>query len=223
MLIFERDIKIKFDDIKSCLDFAEKFSNKGMDKSSKDFGSVSNRKINDMKADTFEGKIAEVAFKKFLEINSIKVGDPLKIDVDFGIESGYMSIDDGQDIKAISYRGLIFSPKVKYDVKSTRMYSKWLLVESHKRDEKLIDPDVYVLVKVDLPRDLESNFDHAVNEILKKGMCKCEISGYAMKKDFYGDDGRPIFIFNRNERLMDADQSFSYIYSMNRCGIKIIY
>ena len=49
------------------------------------------------------------------------------------------------------------------DIKATRDYSKWLLVESHK-----FWSDAYVLVKMTLPRDFEEDISYIDGDQLQE-------------------------------------------------------
>ena len=162
-------IKLNTEEIKLALDFAEKIHEQ-RDQTNTDFG---NRHINrrdqiDFKADTAEGKLAEIALSKFL-----KSSWGIDFQPDFEIYPGQLNIDYGQDIDIYIKNGKARRNIKRIDIKATKSYSKWLLVESHK-----FWSDAYVLVKVDLPRDTETN----LNNFSSNGVA-AEIAGYAFHFD----------------------------------------
>ncbi|MEW6996235.1 hypothetical protein AADZ86_00815 [Colwelliaceae bacterium BS250] len=173
------------EEIQKCIDFGKRFADIKNQKSSLDFGSnaVIKRDITDKIADTIAGKLGEYAFMKFCSNHG------LLIKIDFDITKGKLNIDNGQDISLENNRIL----KTKFDIKESKKNAQWLLIESHKINENIISADVYILVKVDLPKDIESNLNaFNINEI------NAEISGYALKSDFFDSSGFPWFRYKHS-------------------------
>lgn len=156
-------------EISSSFDFAEK-ATYGRSQSKRDFGSQIIRTQKDQIADISEGKMAEIGFKHFLETNF-----RVDVEIDFNHYSELHEIDFGSDIEEIKCSD--GNPRIctyKIDVKTTRPYSQWLLVEGHK-----FWSNAYVLVKTDLPR----NYERDPYSIAKSDV-KTEITGFAYHYDF---------------------------------------
>lgn len=181
------DIALGRDDINRAIEFAKKFWD--AEKSIKDFGSNNDRSSeSDKLADTISGKLAEIAFAKFTlrEFNK-------NIELDFNITTGKLAIDNGQDIAMME--GKI--PILKTDIKGSKKYARWLLIEQHKIDSNLIIADFYVSVSLNLPEDIEKNW-----QIFEtKNTINTKIDGYIKKNKFFSPSGQPWFEYHQNERL----------------------
>ena len=177
---YNREVVLNKTEIQQCVSFGKKFSTTKANKSSRDFGSkvVDLRGITDKQADTIAGKLGEYAFMKFCGAYG------LSIEIDFSVVNGYKNIDDGQDISLVNGHMI----QTKFDIKESKKYSQWLIVESHKIDKNLLLADVYISVKVDLPTNIESNL-----EAFNKDSITAEIAGYAFKDDFFDLTNIPWF------------------------------
>lgn len=197
--IMKQNITLEKDHINSAIGFAKAFWE--AEKSARDHGSGNYRESeSDKLADTISGKLAEIAFSIFA-----KREFGISIELDFSITEGKLAIDNGQDIAMIN--GKI--PSLKTDIKGSKNYAKWLLIEQHKVDENLIIADYYVSVSLNLPKDIEMNwhFFEIQNEI------KANIDGYLHKNKFFSPSGKPWFKYYQGERLY----SIEYIeYAVNR-------
>lgn len=89
------------------------------------------------------GKLAEIAFARFLVVNW-----GIRAKLDFDIHPGALSIDSG-DLAEISCNGTNIKPLINIDVKSTKMGSLWAMVDLQEFNNRKYD--AYVWVKVDLP------------------------------------------------------------------------
>lgn len=89
------------------------------------------------------GKLAEIAFVRFLEVNW-----GIKAKLDFDIHPGTSSTDSG-DLVKINCNGTDVKPIINIDVKSTKMGSLWAMVDLREFNNRRYD--AYVWVKVDLP------------------------------------------------------------------------
>lgn len=91
---------------------------------------------------------------------------------------------------------------ITIDIKATRIYSQYLLVEKQR-----LTSDVYVMVRVDMPRDLESwSVDKLRTYCDQETLIAGEICGYARREDFWdGSADRPYVAFARGQRLIRAD------------------
>lgn len=176
----KRNITLTKNEIQKCISFAEEFASNKAEKSSNDFGStnIRTRDLTDKTADTITGKLAEFAFMKFCQINDIK------IEIDFDISDGRLNIDNGQDI--VSFQGK--ENNIKCDIKGAKHFAQWLMVESHKLDEDLIIADIYIFVKLNLPKGVEQDL-----ELFNESQIDAEIVGYAFKEDFFDSEGNPWF------------------------------
>ena len=176
------EIFLNYSDVRKCCLFAIDFHEAR--KSKYDFG---NSKITrcqmDCIADVFEGKVGELAFKKIMEQGGVYV------DIDFSINSGVCNTDNGQDFKLIQSR----EPKLKYDVKTIKPYSQWLLVEGHKLDPEIIKSDIYILISAEIPSNLEND----ISEIPVEDIF-CKFRGFAFYQDFFDRNDKPYFSFNNH-------------------------
>jgi len=145
------------------------------------------RDLGDYITDWAEGKLAEIAFGKFLESNW-----GIKVDLDFNVYRGPRAIDRG-DVAAIEVGGIKREPKIKMDVKSTKPDSKWATVDLKEFEKRRYD--VYVWVKVGLPLD---HFARPIFEALRGEnlieieskippfplkQIEAEIAGFAYRED----------------------------------------
>ena len=183
---------IPLHDVQSCYNFSVALC-ETMNQRETDFGRKDMRRtLLDQKVDTTEGKIAECGLKERLLQESLKIG------LDFEIYEGKNNTDGCQDIKFIMVDGESTSTSLKVDVKATKAYSKWILIEKNK-----MIPDVFVMMCVDFPRDAEKN------EILFREAISKQVSvravGIAYKSDFFGSDSAPFFAFRQGESLFRPD------------------
>ncbi len=164
--------------------------------SPKDFGSRHIRDYSDNVADIIEGKIAEIGFAQFYELKTNN-----RIILDFNVYPGSLTIDYGQDFDKLVINSKVYFVKNRIDIKATKIYSKWLLVESHK-----FWSDAYILVKVDIPNDSESNRNKLYSWIKNHGV-RITISGFAYYFDLIDNITKKPFIeFSQNERLFKPDK-----------------
>lgn len=150
--------------------FAIDFSN--ADKSMGNFGSKKSRSKKKIIDDVFEGKLGEFAFKEICS----EYG--LDITLDNKIVNGKKNNDNGQDI--IRINGCI--PKNKYDIKTSKEWSKWFIIESHKANENIIKPDMYIMLKV----NLDSYYSYYM--------------GLILFEDLFDSNGDPWFEFDDKNR-----------------------
>jgi hypothetical protein len=179
------------DDIEKAKEFALTIRQKNA-QSPSDFGEHElRRKDVDFGADTIEGKLSEIIFAKFIQHNA-----GYEIEPDFDIYDDPLLIDYGQDIDLVKAGGKSYRCRSRVDVKATRNYSQWLLVESHK-----FWADAYVLVKMDLPRDFEKDISS-----LDRGSVSGEVSGFAYHFDIIDPAGKkPWFRFNKGDQLFNPN------------------
>jgi hypothetical protein len=164
--------------IQQAENFAIEFSN--ADKSSGNFGSKKIRNKQKIIDDVFEGKLGEFAFQEMCREYGIE------ITLDNKVVKGKRNNDEGQDIILIN--GI--PPKKKYDIKTTKEWSKWFIIESHKASEEIIKPDMYIMVKV----DLDSYYSSYV--------------GLIHFNDLFDEDKKPWFDFNNKKRNRLYNPSF---------------
>lgn len=185
------DVTLEKEDIVKAIEFAKEFWK--ADKSVKDFGSVDDRNsISDKLADAVSGKLGELAFAIFA-----KREFDVHIKLDFTITEGKLAIDNGQDVAMINGK----MPNKKTDIKSSKKYAQWLLIEQHKINEHLIHADYYVSVSLDLPNDIEKNWKlfERFNTI------KAHVDGYTQAQKFFDSLGNPWFKYERKERLYSIE------------------
>lgn len=180
------------------IEFAKKFWGAG--KSSRDFGSEDDRKSeSDKLADTISGKLAEIAFSLFA-----KREFSIDIELDFDITEGKLEIDNGQDIKLIDSK----EPSCRADIKGSKKIARWLLVEQHKICDLIIDSDFYISVSLDLPPDIEEDW----NKFMQMKAISARVDGYIKKRLFFDKHSIPWFDYIRGSRLY----SVSYVeYILN--------
>jgi len=175
--------------IQKSIKFGHSFASSEYQKSSKDFGSklVQARESTDKIADTISGKLGEFAFKEFCRQNG------LDIEIDLSLKKGYREIDDGQDILTVNGK----VPKLKFDIKESKKYAQWLLVESHKISEEVILADVYIFVRLDLPKNIEHDL-----KLFDVETINAEITGFVYKEDFFDMDNEPWFNYKAGSKLL---------------------
>ncbi|MFC2040742.1 hypothetical protein ACFLTY_00240 [Chloroflexota bacterium] len=177
--------------IKRCFSFAKEILTKEA-QSSRDFGSI-RRDIVDATADTVEGKLAELVFRRFLR-RSFDVD----IEVDFEIYPSQRAVDFGQDAEKVKRAGQTMLNPCRIDVKATRAYSKWLLIEGHK-----FWADAYVSVALDLPRDFEKDPDC----VERAESVVAEVRGFAYYFDIIDPNTKePWFLFKQGDTLFDPGE-----------------
>jgi hypothetical protein len=183
-------IEVSSQDVRKCLNFAWKICDADS-QSSTDFGRTDlKRDFQDRFADCVEGKISECAFGKFAFDNFKR-----EFGFDFSIYPSKNVTDYGQDIECVMKGGFTFKCCSKIDVKATRMFSKWLLVERKK-----FIADAFVLVKVDFPHDIEYNIE-SLRPVAGRGV-KTEIVGFAYSFDFLDKVSKePLFRFSQGDKL----------------------
>ncbi len=179
--------------IRSCYDFAKKIYNKNA-VSPRDFGSDSIRDATDSISDMVEGKIAELAFAQMVHANTA-----LSPEANFNIYDDPGITDGGSDLPQVRTNNQSLALRLSIDVKSTRARSHWLLVDNFR-----FHSDVFVIVKVDLPDDIESNSNHWP-ELFRWGV-RCKVIGFAYRHDFLTTQtGDPKYPFKKGERLFNPN------------------
>jgi len=152
---------------KKCRDFAEESA-----KTQRDFrsGGTLRRSMDKMIGDIERGKLAEAVVQRFLESHGIK------IDLDFDIYPRGIW-DDGD----FTLKGM------KFSIKASKAYAKWLLLESKDIERNYLF-DYYIFVNVD--KNLEGGI----------------VRGYATMKDVLGFTKlkKGDFLPNTNT-VLDAD------------------
>lgn len=187
----ELRFSIEREDIKQCFSFAKTILGKDA-QSTRDFGSI-RRNLVDAASDTVEGKLAELVFQRFLQRNF-----DIQTEVDFEIYPSQRAVDFGQDVEKINRTGSIMLNPCRVDVKATRAYSKWLLVEGHK-----FWADAYVSVVLSLPRDFEKSPDL----VEKAEKVEAKVSGFAYYFDLVDPHTKePWFSFERGDALFDPNE-----------------
>jgi len=142
-------------------------------------------------SDTFEGKLAEVAFVKFAQQFGAVVS------VDYEIYPEKHQIDFGQDLDQLRQVGESVRLIPRIDIKSSRNYSAWLLIESYK-----FWSDAYIFVRVNIPQYLRDN----IKEVNSDSLIEAEISGFAYHFDIMDPKTKsPWFQFKRGEKLFNPD------------------
>jgi hypothetical protein len=166
------------------MNFSRQFAAPKAQKSNKDYGAanVPEREVIDKTSDTMTGKLAEYAFMKFCKVNGVD------ITIDFEITDGLLNVDEGQDITTVDSQ----INTIKCDIKGAKSYARWLLIESHKIDEKIIFAHIYIFVKVSIPSGVENDLN-----LYNKNEIKAEIAGYALISDFCDIDRKPWFLFRQ--------------------------
>jgi len=132
------------------------------------------------------GKLAEIAVKKFLK-------QKFNLDVDLGFEK-YESAEDfmlGDIEKVAMPDGKMVSPKLKVEIKATKLSSRWWLISDNEFNSR--EYDVYILAVIDLPLDhiirffkdnLELEDKELENAIPDFGEIEAEIKGIVWRNEF---------------------------------------
>lgn len=138
----KRIVRLNHSDYKRSVKFAMKLWYAGKPKG--DWRSTgTKRDIGKYITDHALGKLAEIAFAKFLEMHW-----GIKAELDFDIHPGPLAIDQG-DLVAVEVNGNRKIPKIKIDIKSTKPSSLWSMVDFTEFNNRLYE--TYIWVKVDLP------------------------------------------------------------------------
>jgi len=176
------NITLTPNDYWECFVFALKMWYVGK-KAKQDWRRAGERDIGDYLNDHIEGKLGEIAFAKFL-----KEYHGIDVEVDLEIKPGIHAINSS-DIKAVTIGGVKRSPRIKIDVKTTSLKSKYLLIDAKEFRTRVYD--AYVLVMLNLPKDHLLRF--LINRIeipedLKKHIESLEhieatIAGFAYRND----------------------------------------
>lgn len=177
--------------------------------STRDFGSSKMRGVADNIVDIVEGKLAEVGFAKFYHE---KTGNT--VELDFKIYLDQLTIDYGNDLDKIFVGASPHLVKCKIDIKATRSFSKWLLVESHK-----FWADAFVLCKINVPSDSEENIEKFLAFINERGV-EVNVAGFAYHFDLIDNISKEPFIaFNQNEQMFRPER-LNDIQDWTPSGIK---
>jgi len=165
--------------------FAESFANARKDEM--DFGSTLHRDKIDVIADNINGKLGEIAFAKLCAERGIL------IDLDFEVRQGRENSDGGNDIPSYEIDGTKYQNTCKTDIKTSRSYAKWLLVDKSK-----FGADNYILMTTSLPKDFEQN------PVCPSAGIKITFEGFASDSDFFKAD-KAKWQYNKNDRLYDPE------------------
>ena len=153
-------------------------------KSGLDFGnSELQRGDIDKIADVAEGKIGELVFKKFCDSHNVEIG------LDFKITPGKHAIDFGQDVEGVKINGEVQILIPRIDIKTSRSYSNWLLLEDHKLWASII-----VFVTVNLPKNTEQNLDAFFSQPISG-----EFRGFIYWFDLFDEGNQPWFEYTNQE------------------------
>ena len=184
-------VEISDSDVKKCYEFATEAA-RTRSQSWNDFGRTDKKRgIIDQVADIIEGKLAEIGFARFCERHT-----EMTCELDFEHYSSREVVDFGNDVQFLSINGKKYVNPMKIDVKSTRRYSKWLLIEQFK-----FWSSVYVLIKVNLDRD----FEKFPSKVLDSNV-KCFICGFCYYYDFFDLKNHvPYVVYRKGDRLFDYD------------------
>lgn len=172
--------------------------------------------------DMVEGKIAEFTVEAFLK----QLDHDITLHVDMEHYDDIFETDQGNDLQKLNVGGLDYQCSLTVDVKGTKSFSKWLLVEHSKWNR--YSSAVYIMVAVDLP-----NLSYAANqygnsfnwEITKSNplyipihinklqeqlkrewigkIASTKILGFVFREDFFvpGTDV-PLFLYEQGDRLV---------------------
>lgn len=124
--------KLSYEDYKKAVKFAIKLWYAGKPKS--DWRSTGTRRdIGKYITDHSIGKLAKIAFAKFLKVNW-----GIRANLDFDIHPGTLSTDSG-DLIEINCNGIDIKPLINIDVKSTKMGALWAMVDLHEFNNRKYD------------------------------------------------------------------------------------
>jgi hypothetical protein len=198
----ERRVLLTREDYIKSVKFALKLWYSGKPKG--DWRSTGTRRdLGDYITDWAEGKLAEIAFGKFLERNW-----GVKAELDFKVYPGLRAIDRG-DIVAVEVGGVKYEPKVKIDVKSTKPDSLWAMVDLQEFENRRYD--VYVWVKVGLPLNhlarpifealKGENLAELENKIPSLEHISAEVAGFAYREEVEG-----WHVFKKGDEVHDPEK-----------------
>lgn len=133
--------------------------------------------------------MAEEIFKKFAD----QFGLPLIINYD--IYPDERQIDFGQDLETLVSSSGRVTTRCRVDIKASKSYAKWLMVEGHK-----FWSDAYIFIKINLPDGLL--------ESLLEGNCSVSISGEVSGFAYYFDlldpkTKAPWFLYEQGDKFID--------------------
>lgn len=176
--------KLSYEDYNQVLKFAIKLWYAGKPKG--DWRSTgTKRDIGKYITDTSIGKLAEIAFKKFLEKNW-----EIRSEIDFNIYPGSSNIDRG-DLVKVNCHGMIIEPQIKIDVKSTKPGSLWAMIDAREFTKRKYD--AYVWIKVDLPLNhlarpifeaVRNNNMQEIEQLIPSlETINAEVAGFAWRED----------------------------------------
>lgn len=135
--------------------------------------------------DCFHGKLAEIAFCRFLQDHW-----GLPVAPDLTIYPSQAAIDYGQDL-AWMPTGFC---RARIDVKASKPRSLWLLVDREK-----FQSDAYVFVRIHLDSvRLEDPGPEPISIL-------CEVCGFAYYHDFISRAGSPHYLHQKGSCLYDPD------------------
>lgn len=178
------------------------------------------RTLGQYMTDHASGKMAEMAFAKFLKANF-----GLEAEIDLKIYPGAQAIDRG-DIASLKRGAKKFDPELKIDVKATGKTSKWLLVDQREFDNRFYD--AYVAVMVNLPKNhlaepiyeaiRNGNLEELEDKIPKIRSVEALVAGFAYRKEVAS--GEP---FSRGDSVWDPDKPSRILFSAktNNLGIPL--
>jgi len=179
----KRSVYMTKDEYLKCLEFAIRSYYEGSQTKS-DFLSGERREIGKYSHNIIIGKLAEMAFAKFLD-------QQFKIEV----ELEFKLVDDptiafSEDIVKIKTKHSIRNPKINIEIKSSNKTSVHLLVPRSSFEDEDRKNDAYVFVRVHLYmnhlvryfRDYLSNELRDIIYIFEP--IRCEIVGFALRDDF---------------------------------------
>ncbi len=186
-------INVPLEDVKQCFRFAEELYDKKA-ASLKQFGrSQIIRKKNDYIADHVIGKVVEIGFKRFLEVNY-----NISFKVDFDIWEDQLVHDEGNDLATVIINGENKQFKFKTDIKGSRQSSKWLLVERHKIIN--FGTQIYVIGILESIPEGEGFENNPYNYLYHRWNVR--IKGYAYNTDFVDEKTRRGWIeYKKGEKL----------------------
>ena len=193
-------ITLLHDDVTYAMRFAEEFASGG--KSNFNYGNATHvRSAGQLNQNALSGKLGELAFGEFAE----RFG--LKIEYDDEIREGRNAGDLGNDVVAIEIYGERRFLVPSLDVKCTKPYSKWLLVEEHQ-----LRSSIYVLSKASIDiDDLEKAYDSTWPECFDRPRKPIEVEmvGWAFHGDFFNAPGDPKYFYKRGDYLGDTNTQLS--------------
>lgn len=188
-------ITIFKDDINKCYQFAtDAWVN---DSQSKKSNGTIKRSKEEFISNQFTGKLAEIIFKKTVEL----AYPQYQIELDFNHYQDKHHIDNG-DVKVIKNSTEITT---KIDIKSSSKQAKWLLVEDFKYDDTIneyMKSDKYVMVQFEddilFAKNIITNFSKLPNLTKITG----KVTGWISHSNFISKkENQPWFIFHTGKTL----------------------